>query len=66
MSVLQALTQPSISFHTQPFLRHLDAAERDSQVDEVMKMAVEGSHVSDRSGRPPGRFVTFDGASEPP
>ena len=28
------------------------------------KMAVEGSHVSDRSGRPSGRFATFDGASE--
>ena len=54
-----------VLFPTQPLLRNLEAAERDSQVDEVMKMAVEGSHVSDRSGRPPGRFATFDGASEP-
>ena len=67
MSVLQALTQPIEHLFPYPAVSKEsgDATERDSQVDEVMKMAVEGSHVSDRSGRPPGRFATFDGASEP-
>ena len=48
MSVLQALTQPIEHLFPYPAVSKEsgDATERDSQVDEVMKMAVEGSRVS--------------------
>ena len=51
MSVLQALTQPIEHLFPYPAVSKEsgDATERDSQVDEVMKMAVEGLHASDRS-----------------
>ena len=70
MSVLQAPTQliehlfpyPAVYQESgRSWSRHLP----ESATHKWMKMAVEGSHVSDRSRRPPGRFATFDGASEP-
>ena len=69
MSVLQALTQPIEHLFPYPGVSkdvwtQLVVTFPESATRKWTKMAVEGSHVSDRSGRPPGRFATLDGASE--